>query len=119
STQHSGVKIFDDWNGFGQQLTGTGSTTFENVPVDSVLPEEQQINDPESAIFQLVLLAVQAGITRAALNDVRSAVQARTRSFSTGTGVPVREEPQVLQLVGEISGTAFAVDSIVLAAVAE
>ncbi len=119
STQHSGVKIFDDWDGFGQQLTGTGSTTFENVPVDTVLPEEQQVNDPESAIFQLVLLAVQAGITRAVLNDVRSAVRARTRSFSTGTGVPVREEPQVLQLVGEISGTAFAVDSIVLAAVAE
>lgn len=119
STQHSGVKIFDDWDGFGQQLTGTGSTTFHNVPVDTLLPEEQQINDPESAIFQLVLLAVQAGITRAALNDVRSAVQARTRTFSTGTGVPVRNEPQVLQLVGEISATAFAVDSIVLAAVAE
>ncbi|MDO5743805.1 MAG: acyl-CoA dehydrogenase, partial [Micrococcaceae bacterium] len=109
----------DDWDGFGQQLTGTGSTTFEDVPVDTILPDEQQVNDPESAIFQLVLLAVQAGISRAVLNDVRSAVQARTRSFSTGTGVPVREEPQVLQLVGEISGTAFAVDAIVLAAVAE
>lgn len=119
STQHSGVKIFDDWDGFGQQLTGTGSTTFENVPVDTLLPEEQQINDPESAIFQLVLLAVEAGITRAVLNDVRSAVQSRTRTFSTGTGVPVRNEPQVLQLVGEISATTFAVDSIVLAAVGE
>jgi alkylation response protein AidB-like acyl-CoA dehydrogenase len=119
STQHSGVKIFDDWDGFGQQLTGTGSTSFESVPVDTILPDEQQVNDPESAIFQLVLLGVQAGIARAVLNDMRSSVQARTRSFSTGTGVPVREEPQVLQLVGEISGTAFAVDSIVLAAVAE
>lgn len=119
STQHSGVKIFDDWDGFGQQLTGTGSTTFDKVPVDTLLPEEQQINDPESAIFQLVLLAVQAGISRAVLNDVRSAVQARTRTFSTGTGVPVRNEPQVLQLVGEISATAFAVDSIVLAAAGE
>ena len=119
STQHSGVKIFDDWDGFGQQLTGTGSTTFDNVPVDTLLPEEQQINDPESAIFQLVLLAVEAGITRAVLNDVRSAVQSRTRTFSTGTGVPVRNEPQVLQLVGEISATTFAVDSIVLAAVGE
>lgn len=119
STQRSGVKILDDWDGFGQQLTGTGSTTFENVPVDTILPDEQQVNDPESAIFQLVLLAVQAGITRSALNDMRSSVQGRTRSFSTGTGVPVRHEPQVLQLVGEVSGTAFAVDSIVLAAVAE
>lgn len=119
STQRSGVKIYDDWDGFGQQLTGTGSTTFQDVPVDTLLPEEQQVNDPESAIFQLVLLAVQGGITRAALNDVRSAVQARTRTFSTGTGVPLRNEPQVLQLVGEISATAFATDSIVLSAVAE
>lgn len=119
STQHSGVRIFDDWDGFGQQLTGTGSTTFDDVPVDTLLRPADLEAHSESAVFQLVLLAVQAGICRAVLADARSAVQARTRSFSTGTGVPVREEPQVLQVVGEISSTAFAVDAVVLAAVAE
>ncbi|MEE1621760.1 acyl-CoA dehydrogenase family protein [Zafaria sp. Z1313] len=119
STQHSGVKIFDDWDGFGQQLTGTGSTHFEDVPVDTLLGPEDLAAHPESAVFQLVLLAVQAGICRAALADARSAVQARTRAFSTGTGVPPRREPQVLQVIGEISANAFAVDSVVVAAVQE
>jgi alkylation response protein AidB-like acyl-CoA dehydrogenase len=119
STQHSGVQIFDDWDGFGQQLTGTGSTSFSHVPVDTLLGPEVLGLHPESAIFQLVLLAVQAGIGRAVLADARAAVQARTRSFSTGTGLASRDEPQVLQLVGEISSSAFAVDAIVLAAVAE
>uniref|UniRef100_UPI000AB31765 acyl-CoA dehydrogenase family protein n=1 Tax=Arthrobacter sp. JCM 19049 TaxID=1460643 RepID=UPI000AB31765 len=72
ATQHSGVRILDDWDGFGQQLTGTGTTTFERVPVDSFIPQHE--NDTESAIFQLVLLAVQAGLARAALNDLRSSV---------------------------------------------
>lgn len=117
STQHSGVKILDDWDGFGQGLTGTGSTVFQQVPVDSFMPEDA--NDPEAAIFQLVLMAVQAGIGRAALNDMRASVQARTRSFSTGTGVPVHREPQVLQLVGEVSAEIFAADAVVMGAVLE
>lgn len=117
STQHSGVKILDDWDGFGQQLTGTGTTEFHEVPVDTFMPEDT--TDPEASIFQLVLMAVQAGIGRAALNDLRSSVQARTRSFSTGTGVPVHREPQVLQLVGEVSAEIFAADSVVMGAVLE
>ncbi|GER23378.1 hypothetical protein NCCP1664_18740 [Zafaria cholistanensis] len=118
-TQHSGVRIFDDWDGFGQQLTGTGSTTFRDVPVDTLLTPSQLGAHPESAVFQLVLLAVQAGISRAVLADTRNEVQQRTRAFSTGTGVPVRNDPQVLQVVGEISAAAFTVDAVVLAAVAE
>ena len=117
STQHSGVKILDDWDGFGQGLTGTGTTEFHQVPVDSFMP--QQSNDSEAAIFQLVLMAVQAGIARATLNDLRISVQNRTRIFTTGTGVPVHREPQVLQLVGEVSAESFAADSVVIGAVLE
>lgn len=119
STQHSGVQIFDDWDGFGQQLTGTGSTTFNRVPVDTLLDPSVLEVHPESAVFQLVLLAVQAGICRAVLADARAHTQLRERAFSTGTGLPSRHEPQVLQVIGEISATAFAVDAIVLAAIAE
>lgn len=119
STQHSGVRIYDDWDGFGQQLTGTGTTSFDDVPVDSVLPQDIDGAHPESAIYQLVLLAVQAGITRAVLRDAREQVNLRTRSFSTGSGVVPRHDAQVLQLIGEISATAFAVDATVLAAVGE
>ncbi|MGO2004661.1 acyl-CoA dehydrogenase family protein [Arthrobacter rhombi] len=119
STQHSGVVIHDDWDGFGQQLTGTGSTGFARVPVDTLLDPEVLDIHPESAIFQLVLLAVQAGIARAVLADVRAHTQLRERAFTTGTGLPSRHEPQILQVVGEISSTAFAVDAILLAAVAE
>lgn len=119
STQHSGVQIFDDWDGFGQQLTGTGSTGFTRVPVDTLLDPGVLEIHPESAIFQLVLLAVQAGIARAVLADARAHTQLRERAFSTGTGLPSRHEPQVLQVIGEISATAFAVDAIVLAAIAE
>ncbi|WP_196836217.1 acyl-CoA dehydrogenase family protein [Zhihengliuella flava] len=119
ATSHSGVQIYDDWDGFGQQLTGTGSTVFDDVPVDTLFGPTEQPHFPESSIFQLVLLAVQAGIARATLADARAAVQARTRAFTTGTGVPLRDEPQVLQLIGEISAQSFAAESVVLAAVAE
>lgn len=119
STHHSSVSMYDDWDGFGQQLTGTGSTVFDEVPVDTLFGPAEQPYFPESSIFQLVLLSVQAGIARAILADARAAVQSRTRAFNTGTGVALRDEPQVLQLIGEISASAFAAESVVLAAVAE
>ena len=50
---------------------------------------------------------------------LRISVQNRTRIFTTGTGVPVHREPQVLQLVGEVSAESFAADSVVIGAVLE
>ncbi|MGO7983412.1 monooxygenase, partial [Rhizobium johnstonii] len=34
SANHPGVRSLDDWDGFGQALTGSGTTTFAGVPVE-------------------------------------------------------------------------------------
>lgn len=33
ATDQPGVTVLDDWDGMGQRATGTGTATFENVPV--------------------------------------------------------------------------------------
>ena len=104
STRQPGVEILDDWDGFGQQLTGTGTTIFR----DAVVPDAHIIRRSEStthepAFFQLVLLAVLAGIGRAALADAASLVRDRKRIFNTGSGELFRHDPLILQLVGQLS----------------
>ena len=120
STTQPGVEILDDWDGFGQQLTGTGTTIFR----DAVVPDANVIRRSEStthepAFFQLFLLAVLAGIGRAALADARPLVRDRKRTFNTGSGELFRSDPLILQLVGQLSAKVFAAESVVLAAARE
>lgn len=119
-TDAPGVTVLDDWDGFGQRLTGTGTTVFEDVEVseDAVLPRVGKSQEAihEAAFFQVVLLAVQAGIARAARNDTAALVRGRKRTFNTGSGALFREDPLILAEVGTIASKAFAAEASVLSA---
>jgi len=120
STTAPGVEILDDWDGFGQQLTGTGTTIFRDVAVPAEHIIQRSVSTThEPAFFQLVLLAVLAGIGRAALADARALVRDRKRTFNTGSGELFRHDPLILQLVGQLSAKVFAAESVVLAAARE
>ena len=104
----TGVSISDDWDGFGQQLTGTGTTTFDRAAVDAenVFAFSDRFRY-QTAIYQLVLLAVLAGIARAAERDTAREVHGRQRVYSHGSASLVRDDPQIQAVVGEISSASF------------
>ncbi|MBC3760277.1 acyl-CoA dehydrogenase family protein [Quadrisphaera oryzae] len=112
-----GVTVSDDWDGFGQQLTGTGTLVLEDAVVaeDDLAPFDDRFRY-QTALYQLVLLAVHAGIAAAVERDTAHEVRSRTRSYSHGLAPVVREDPQVLAVAGEISSVAFAARAIALAA---
>jgi alkylation response protein AidB-like acyl-CoA dehydrogenase len=118
-----GVTIEDDWDGFGQRLTGTGTTRLDNVHVNE--DEYFDLGEPDGpqppsyfgAFLQLYLQAVTAGILKQVRNDAARWVKARKRNFShAGSPQLPTEDRQVLQVVGEIAADAFAAEAIVLAA---
>jgi alkylation response protein AidB-like acyl-CoA dehydrogenase len=118
-----GVTIEDDWDGFGQRLTGTGTTRLENVRVnadeffDLGEPDGEQPPSYHGAFLQLYLQAVTAGILKQVRNDAVRWVKSRKRNFShAGSPQQPTEDRQVLQVVGEIAADAFAAEAIVLAA---
>ncbi|MZQ85572.1 monooxygenase [Paenibacillus sp. 5J-6] len=112
-----GVDIVDDWAGFGQTLTGSGTTKFVNTPV-----ERQDVFARETytkygtAFAQMVHLATLAGISRAAARDVAAAVAERRRTYSHASADRAGEDPQVLQVVGRVHSQAYAAGAIVLKA---
>ena len=57
-TRAAGVTVVDDWDGFGQKGTGSGTTAFAGVRVDPdhVLPFEDRFPF-QTALYQLNLLA--------------------------------------------------------------
>jgi len=117
NTHQPGVTREDDWDGFGQRLTGSGTTRFANAHV-----EQEHVYDfatrfrYQTAFYQHVLLATLAGIGRAVARDGAQAVAARNRVYSHGNGGAVRQDAQILQVIGEITSLAFAVEATVIRA---
>ena len=64
-TRAPGVGIVDDWDGFGQKGTGSGTTSFLDVPVPAVdvLPFGERFVY-QTALYQLNLLATLTGIAQ-------------------------------------------------------
>jgi len=116
-TRQPGVTLLDDWDGFGQRTTGSGTTILENATVE---PEEviefSSRFRYQTAFYQLFHLATLAGIARAAERDVARAVAERKRIFSTGNAQLVRNDPQIQQIVGQISAQAYAATAVAVRA---
>ena len=109
-----GVSIEDDWDGFGQRTTGTGTSTFRNAVV-----AEAEITDYDArfsfqtAFYQTVLLSVLAGSVIGASRAFAAGLAARTRTFSHGAAASAPEDPQLLQVIGEVTASAFTARALV------
>jgi alkylation response protein AidB-like acyl-CoA dehydrogenase len=116
SRRAPGVNVVDDWDGFGQALTASGTTLFSDVAVepDLVHPSGGQLFRYVHSFAQLVHLATLAGIGRAAANDVAKLVAERKRVYSHGNAQRAAEDPQILQIVGRVRSAAYGAGAIVL-----
>ncbi len=116
-TSAPGVEIIDDWDGFGQSLTASGTARFRDVEVADDLIKPSAVRFSYSGgFFQLVHLASLAGIGRAAANDLARHVAARKRVYNRGNASRSAQDPQVQQVVGKVRGAAYSAGAIVLQA---
>ena len=116
-SNREGIVMEDDWDGIGQKLTGSGTTHLNNV---FVYEEEVVVVDhsktPFNSILQLFLHAVIAGILRNVVTDASALVHNRKRTFSFAAADKPVNDPQLQQIIGQISSIAFAAEATVLAA---
>ncbi|GGY11870.1 acyl-CoA dehydrogenase [Massilia dura] len=112
-----GVTRLDDWDGFGQRMTGSGTTVFDNVRLreehvvrrfDSTLPASYN-----KGFLQLVLLTSMAGAARAGLREAVGFVQHKTRAFDVPRESSPRHDPLVQRVVGRLASLSYAADSLV------
>lgn len=107
-----GVTHHDDWDGFGQRTTGSGTSVYENAEVDAenifLFADRFKY---QTAFYQLFHLATLAGIARAITRDAAAQVRGRQRIFSTGNAPSVAQDVQVQQVVGEVAAIAYAAEA--------
>lgn len=114
NTHQNEVERDDDWDGFGQRLTGSGTTRFHHARVEQ--PHVYDFSERfryQTAFYQHVLLATLAGIGRAVVRDASQGVAQRKRIYSHGNAPQVKQDVQVLQVVGQISSWTWAVEAAV------
>ena len=75
----AGVEVVDNWNGFGQRTTSSGTVKLDHVEVDPLLifDERKLSAQPfyRGAYSQLMQVAIDVGIAEAAFSDTVTAVQ--------------------------------------------
>ena len=74
-----GVEVIDNWNGFGQRTTSSGTVKLQRVEVDPLLTfDERKLAEDvnyRGAFSQLMQVAIDVGIAEAAFEDTLSAVK--------------------------------------------
>lgn len=117
-TRAPGVTVVDDWTGFGQRLTASGTTLFEDVElgpehVYRLREEPDWYTTDFRVVLHLLLQAAMAGIGVAALDGAITFVRGRTRSFGVAGEHLPRHDVRVHTVVGELSSRVAAVRAMV------
>jgi SfnB family sulfur acquisition oxidoreductase len=101
-----GLEVVDDWSGFGQRTTASGTVKLDNVrvPASLVLPahrvsEQPTLNGPVSQIIQA---AIDAGIARAAIDDTLAFVRTRTRPWVDSGVERAGDDPLTVREIGHL-----------------
>ncbi|OCJ08088.1 SfnB family sulfur acquisition oxidoreductase [Rhizobium sp. AC44/96] len=102
-----GVEIVDDWDGFGQRTTGSGTTVLNNVYVraDSVVLHHKGFERPTTigSVGQIIHAGVDLGIARAAFAETLDFVRTKSRPW-TNSGVDrASDDPLTIAKVGDIA----------------
>jgi SfnB family sulfur acquisition oxidoreductase len=115
-----GLTVIDDWSGFGQRTTGSGSVVFDNVYVDAqdVVAFQSAFERPTTVgpLAQILHAAIDTGIARGAFEDALHFVRTRTRPWIDSGIEKAVDDPLTLSAFGKLSARLYAAESLLIRA---
>lgn len=100
-----GVEVVDNWNGFGQRTTSSGTVILKHAEVDPLLifDERKLTQQPtlRGAFSQLIQVAIDVGIAEAAFADTLTAIHKARPIIDSGVD-KASQEHYTLQEVGKL-----------------
>ena len=101
-----GITIIDDWSGFGQRITGSGTTVLNDVPAHpfQILTFSALFDRPTSMgpFAQIMHAAVEQGIAEAALADTVDFVRTSARPYKDAGVDRASDDPYTVAIAGEL-----------------
>ena len=101
-----GLKVVNDWSGFGQRTTASGTVLIDNVkvPAEHVVPVYNAFANPTAAgpISQFLQAAIDAGIARGAIAETIAQVRRNARAWIDSGLEFAHQDPYSIQAVGDL-----------------
>ena len=101
-----GLRIVDDWSGFGQRTTASGTVLLDQVPVDAELVidtgRQRERPNTQGASSQLIQAAIDAGIAEAAIEDAIAFVREKSRPWIDANVERASDDPYVIADIGRL-----------------
>ena len=105
--QSRGVTVTDDWDGFGQRVTGSGSVQFDDVHVqaDWVVPFKASFDRPTTIgpLAQIIHAALDLGMARGAYAATLDFVRRHTRPWIDAPQDKASDDPLTLERIGDLT----------------
>jgi SfnB family sulfur acquisition oxidoreductase len=102
-----GVEIIDDWSGFGQRVTGSGTVHFKEVAVPAedvlLLADPAAPSNTIKPLAQIIHAAIDLGIGQAALADAVAFVRDRSRPWIDANVERAADDPLTISEFGRLS----------------
>ncbi|WP_246753308.1 SfnB family sulfur acquisition oxidoreductase [Methylobacterium organophilum] len=110
-----GVRVADDWQGFGQRTTASGTVIFAQAPVEADLTIDLAPLAWRPGLFgpvsQLIHAAIDAGLARGAAAAALDFLRTRTRPYPF-TAETVAEDPHILGEIGRLTVDLHAAEEV-------
>ncbi|MBD9656507.1 SfnB family sulfur acquisition oxidoreductase [Pseudomonas sp. PDM12] len=101
-----GLRIINDWSGFGQRTTASGTVLLDEVEVDegNLVPLWPLTDKPsiQGALSQLIQAAIDLGIADGALRDAIAFVREKSRPWIDAKVEHAGDDPYVIADVGRL-----------------
>ncbi|MEJ2899676.1 SfnB family sulfur acquisition oxidoreductase [Acinetobacter sp. NS-4] len=101
-----GLTVINDWSGFGQRTTASGTVTIEQVkvPVEHVVPIYQAFANPTVAgpVSQIIQAAIDAGIARGAIQETIQYVRQYARPWIDANQEKATDDHYTIAAIGDL-----------------
>ncbi len=102
-----GLTVIDDWSAFGQRTTLSGTVILDGVkvPKTHLVPgyKGYEVPTADGAIFQIIQVAVDTGIARAAIEETIDFVRSKSRAWVDSGLERASDDPYTIQAVGALT----------------
>ena len=102
-----GVEIIDDWSGFGQRTTGSGSVVFDGAQVseDDIVSFQAAFERPTTVgpYAQILHAAIDVGIARGAYEDTLTFLREKARPWIDSGVDKASDDPLAINEVGRLA----------------
>ena len=111
-----GLTLVDDWSGFGQKTTGSGTTIFADiaVPATHVFDHEKAFERPTrmGSFAQIMHAAIDVGIARGAFTIGLDHLRKHARPYGASGLDKVTDDPHMIAAVGDLKVRMTAADAM-------